>query len=133
MKKILIFVLLPILAGCAGRKVSYVTTGSLIGAGGGYAINRDAKDAAIGGLIGGISGSVIADVEINKENKKYKEAYDKGYTQAQLETALNNWDENTGKGKEDINFKSYERIKIPKREINDVLYESHYETLEVYQ
>ena len=127
------FVLIPACIGCADKKITYTATGSVIGAGGGYAINRDVKDAAIGGLLGGITGSVVANSQINSENKKYKEGYDQGYTQSQLEVANNNWNENTGKQKEDVYLKSYERIKIPKKEVNDVLYDSHYETLEVYQ
>jgi len=130
---ILVVIFISTAVGCAAKKVAYVTTGSVLGAGGGYAIDRDKKDAAIGGLIGGFTGSVLADVQQNKENRKYKEGFDQGYTQAQLEAAMKNWDENTGKRKEDLYSKSYERIKIPPKVVNDISYESHYETLEVYK
>ncbi len=132
-KWILILILFPVITGCASKKITYTTAGVLLGAGGGYAIDRDPKDAAIGGLAGGVAGSVLAGVQTNGENKKFKEGYDQGYTQAQLEIAVNDWDTNTGK-KEDENYsKSYQRIRIPPKEVNDVIYESHYETLEVYQ
>ena len=132
-KWILILILIPALTGCASKKITYTAAGSLIGAGGGYAIDRDGKDAAIGGFIGGITGSVLADVQEKRENKKYNEGYDQGYTQAQLEIAVKNWDINTGKKEDEAYSKSYQRIKIPQKEVNDVMYESHYETLEVYQ
>ncbi len=131
-KYLLLALILPVLIGCA-NKLAYVSTGSLIGAGGGYAIDRDSKDAAIGGLVGGTTGAILADIHKKSENKKYQDGYDQGYTQAQLEIAKSNWDENTGKQKKDVTSKSYERIKIPKKEVNDVLYDSHYETLEVYK
>ena len=132
-KWILILILLPIITGCASKKVTYTTTGSLIGAGGGYAIDRDGKDAAIGGLVGGLSGAVLAGVHEKKEKKRYRKGYDQGYTQAQLEIAVEDWKTNTGKKEDKKYLKSFERIKIPARKVNDVFYESHYETLEVYQ
>lgn len=132
-KMILVLLLLPILTGCAGQKAAYVATGSLIGAGGGYAIENDGKDTAIGGLIGGLTGAVLADVHQNKMKRQYEKAYSQGFTQAQLEIAIDNWDINTGKKEDEIYSKSYQRIKVPKKEINNVVYESHYETLEVYQ
>lgn len=132
-KWILFFVLLPVITGCASKKITYTTAGGLIGAGAGYAIDHDGKDAAIGGLAGGITGAVVANVQEKRENKKYNEGYDQGYTQAQLEIAVEDWDKNTGKKDDETYSKSYQRIKIPKKEMNDVIYESHYETLEVYQ
>lgn len=134
MKWIVILVFpVVIFMGCASKKVMYATTGALIGAGGGYAINQEVKDAAIGGLSGGIAGGILADISENKENRKFKEGYDQGYTQAQLETAIEDWNRNTGKREGAPYYKSYQRIKIPKKEINDVIYESHYEILETYR
>jgi len=131
---ILLLIFLITTAGCASaKKVTYVGVGSLIGAGAGYAIDRNGKDAAIGGLVGGTTGAIVADFQEKKENKKYKLGFDQGYTQARLEIAEKYWDQNTGKKEESINSKSFQRIKIPKKEVNDVVYESHYETLEVYQ
>ncbi|MCA9407203.1 MAG: hypothetical protein KC733_00805 [Candidatus Omnitrophica bacterium] len=130
---ILMILLLPLLTACASKKVLYTAGGSLIGAGGGYAIDHDGKDAAIGGLVGGITGAVLADVQIKRENKKYQEGYDQGYTQAQLEIAINNWNDNTGRFSKDDYLKTYHRLRIPEKIINNVQYESHYETVEVYQ
>jgi hypothetical protein len=132
-KIILILILFPVITGCASKKITYTAAGTLIGAGGGYALDHDGKDAAIGGLAGGITGAVVANVHEKRENKKYKEGYDQGYTQAQLEIAVEDWDTNTGKKEDEAYSKSYQRIKVPKKEMNDVIYESHYETLEVYQ
>ncbi len=131
---ILLLIFLITTAGCASaKKVTYVGVGSLIGAGAGYAIDRNSKEAIIGGLVGGTAGAIVADLQEKKESKKFKECFDQGYTQARLVISQKYCDQNTGKKEESINSKSFQRIKIPKKEVNDVVYESHYETLEVYQ
>ncbi len=133
-KEIAFLVLSVLIVGCASsKKVAYVTTGAAIGAGTGYAINQNGKDAAIGGLAGGIAGAVVADVHKKKEAKKYCEGYTNGYDQAQLDVATKDWNENTGKGDKQQYSKTLRRVKVPKREMGDVVYESHYETLEVYE
>ncbi len=130
---ILILILLPSMTGCASKKYTYPVVGAMIGAGGGYAIDHDGKDAAIGGLTAGAAGSLLASFQDKKENEKFMEGYDQGYTQAQLEVAVTDWKTNTGKKIDELYSPSYHRIKIPKKEINNVIYETHYETLEVYQ
>ncbi len=130
---ILILILLPSMNGCASKKYTYPIAGAMIGAGGGYAIDHDGKDAAIGGLSGGITGGLVATFQGKREEKKYRDGYDQGYTQAQLEIAVTDWKTNTGKKIDEMYNPTYHRIKIPKKEINNVIYETHYETLEVYQ
>src|SRR3989338_7873550 len=74
---ILLLLFLITTAGCASaKKITYVGAGSLIGAGAGYAIDRDGKDAAIGGLVGGTAGAIVADFQEKKESKKYKLGFD---------------------------------------------------------
>ncbi|MBP9854905.1 MAG: hypothetical protein KBD53_08565 [Candidatus Omnitrophica bacterium] len=132
-KLILIFILFPAISGCASKKIPYTTAGALIGAGGGYAIDHDGKDAAIGGLAGGITGAIVATVHEKRENKKFNEGFDQGYTQAQLEIAIDDWKTNTGRKTDEVYSNSYHRIRVPTKEVNNVIYETHFETLEVYQ
>jgi hypothetical protein len=125
--------LLVMLTGCAQKRVTYSVTGGVVGGGIGYAINKDPKDAAIGGLAGTGAGYIIGDIQDKKDNKKYQEAYEKGYSHAQTNIAVQYWDSETGR-KEETGKRQpiYKRIKIPKKEINGVVYEEHYETVEVW-
>lgn len=132
-RMIFMLFLLALLTGCAHKRVTYSATGSVVGGGIGYAINKEPKDAAIGGLAGAGAGYVIGDIQEKKDNRKYQEAYEKGYSQAQSNIAVQYWDSETGR-KEETGKRQpiYKRIKIPKKEMNGVVYEEHYETVEVW-
>jgi hypothetical protein len=125
-----LMVIIP--SGCAYKRATYATAGGLAGGGIGYAINKDPKDAAIGGLAGTGAGYVIGDLSEKSDKKKYQDGFKEGYAQAQANIASDHWDENTGKQADPRpQFPLYRRIKIPKKEINGVVYEEHYETVEV--
>ncbi len=127
------FCLLVFLTGCAYKKATYAVVGGTAGGGIGYAIDKDPKDAVIGGLAGAGAGYVLGDIQDKKENKKYQKGFEEGYSQAQANIATQYWDTQTGRKEENSQRKPiYKRIKIPKKEINGVVYEEHYETVEVW-
>ncbi|MDP2654348.1 MAG: hypothetical protein Q8Q08_09995 [Candidatus Omnitrophota bacterium] len=123
------------LMGCSVKRIGYTTVGTAAGAGIGYSYHKDPQEAAIGGVAGGASGAIVATVQENTENKKYKAGYEKGYNQAQVDIAVQNWNDNTGKCalKRNGEYKHLSTFKVPEREQDNVIYESHYVTLEDYR
>ena len=134
-RRSLVFMLCLGLMGCSVKKIVYTTVGTAAGAGIGYSYHKDPKEAALGGVAGGATGAIVATVQENTENKKYKAGYEKGYNQAQVDNAVQNWNDNTGKCAHDqkSEFKHLSRFKVPQREQDNVIYESHYLTLEDYR
>lgn len=123
------------LTGCSVKKIGYLTVGAAAGTGIGYSYNKDTKEAAIGGVAGGTAGVLIATVQENTESKKYKAGYEKGYNQSKVDTAVQDWEENTGKcaHNQKSESKNLASFKVPQREQDQVVYESHYVTLEDYR
>ena len=123
------------LIGCSVQKTSYTAAGAGIAAGVGYSYHHDTKDAVIGGLGGAVTGAVVGQVQEHVQNKKYETGYQKGYTDAQLDVALKNWDEKTGQTAQGNNedHPKLIQVKVPQREQDDVIYDSHYITLEDYR
>jgi len=131
----LVFLLCLGVMGCSVKKVVYTGVGTAAGAGIGYSYHKDPQEAAIGAVAGGTAGAVVATVQENTENKKYKAGYEKGYNQAQVDIAVQNWNDNTGKcaHKRNGEYKHLSTFKVPEREQDNVIYESHYVTLEDYR
>ena len=121
--------------GCSVKKVVYTGVGTAAGVGIGYSYHKDPQEAAIGGAAGGVAGAIVATVQENTEDKKYKAGYEKGYNQAQVDIAVQNWNDNTGKCAHDRKdaYKHLTSFKVPEREQDNVIYESHYVTLEDYR
>ena len=123
------------MTGCVSKTVGYSATGAAAGAGIGYSYHKDAKEAAIGGLAGGALGAVVGGVTEHLEKKSNKAAYDKGYNQAQVDVAVQNWDENTGKNAylKKSEVKHLTAFKVSEKKQDDVVYDSHYVILEDYR
>jgi hypothetical protein len=134
-RRLFVFMLCLCVMGCSVRKIVYTGVGTAAGAGIGYSYHKDPKEAAIGGVAGGTAGVIVATVQENTENKKYKAGYEKGYNQAQVDIAVQNWNDNTGKcaHKRNDEYKHLSTFKVPEREQDNVIYESHYVTLEDYR
>jgi hypothetical protein len=133
--KPVIVVLLLSLTGCAAKTVGFTAAGAAAGAGVGYSLHKDTKETVIGGLAGGTLGAVVGGISDHMDKKNYKAAYDKGYNQAQVDVAVNNWEEKTGK----LSYEKKDKIKhlsdfkVPSRKEDDVEYEAHSITLEDYR
>ena len=134
-QRLLVIALCIGLMGCSVKRVGYTAVGAAAGAGIGYSYHNDTKEAAIGGVAGGTAGAILATVQENTENKKYKAGYEKGYNQSKVDTAVQNWDDNTGKCAHNQKNESKHLVsfKVPQREQDNVVYESHYVTLEDYR
>lgn len=134
-RRLFVFMLCLGVMGCSVKKVVYTGVGTAAGAGIGYSYHKDLKEAAIGGVAGGTAGVIVAAVQENTENKKYKAGYEKGYNQAQVDIAVQNWNDNTGKCVHDRKevYRHLTKFKVPEREQDNVIYESHYLTLEDYR
>lgn len=123
------------LMGCSVKKIVYTTAGTAVGGGIGYSYHKDPKEAALGGVAGGAVGAIVATVQENSDNKKSKADYEKGYSQAKVDIAVQNWNDNTGKCAHEFNsiHKHLSTFKVPDKEQDNVIYESHYITLEDYR
>lgn len=133
--KSVIVILLLGLTGCAAKTVGFTAAGAAAGAGVGYSLHKDTKETVIGGLAGGTLGAVVGGISDHMDKKNYKTAYDKGYNQAQVDVAVNNWEENTGKSsyKKKSEVKHLTEFKVPARKEDNVEYEAHSITLEDYR
>lgn len=123
------------LMGCSVKRIGYTAVGTAVGAGIGYSYHNDPQETVLGGVAGGTTGAIIATVQENSDNKQNKASYGKGYNQAQVDMAVQNWNENTGKCAHNRNsvYKHLSTFKVPEREQDNVIYESHYVTLEDYR
>ncbi|MCA9404745.1 MAG: hypothetical protein KC897_13230 [Candidatus Omnitrophica bacterium] len=84
------------LCGCAQwDHAAYTSVATVGGAGVGYAINEDPKDAAIGGLAGGIAGHVVHRQFDKKQRQALDEAYAKGRRDALINDAEKHWHDGT--------------------------------------
>ncbi len=120
-----------LISGCTLRQAGYTTGGAAAGGGIGYAINHDGKEAAIGGLAGAIGGNLIGQWQDKSEKNKQDKSYKQGYSQANVDIATKNWEDNTGKGHEPT--KQLVSFMIPKRVENDVIYDQQHITIEDYK
>ena len=123
--------LVCLFTGCTMRQAGYTALGAGAGGGVGYAIHHDSKEAAIGGLGGALVGNLTAQWQDKSEKTKHDKIYQEGYTQAKVDTAVRNWDQNTGKGIEPK--KKLVSVMVPKREENGVIYDQKEITVEDYQ
>ncbi len=133
--KPVLVVLLLSLTGCAAKTVGFTAAGAAAGAGVGYSLNKDTKETVIGGLAGGLVGATVGGISDHMDKKNYKAAYEKGYNQAQVDVAVANWEENTGKSsyEKKSEIKHLTEFKVPARKEDDIEYESHLITLEDYR
>ncbi len=122
-------------AGCSAKAIGYGAVGAGLGAGGAYAYHKDTKEAVIGGLAGGLIGTAAGSIEQNIQNKKYKLGYEEGYNQAQVDIAIQEWDNNTGQCayKKKKEYKHLTDFRVPEKKQDDVVYEAHTVTLEDYR
>ena len=125
--------LLCLLTGCTMRQAGYTALGAGAGGGIGYAIHKDGKDAAIGGLVGALGGNLAAQWQDKNEKAKHDKDYRQGYQQARVDVAVNNWDTNTGKDLGQREPKRLVSIMVPKRQQNDVIYDSQEVKVEDYR
>ncbi|MBI3601513.1 MAG: hypothetical protein HY209_01255 [Candidatus Omnitrophica bacterium] len=123
--------LVCLLTGCSLRQAGYTAAGAAAGGGIGYSIHHDAKSAVLGGLGGALAGNLAGQWQDKAANAKHDKNYQEGYTQAKVDMANKNWDQNTGKGMEPR--KKLVSIMVPKREENGVIYDQKEITLEDYQ
>ena len=134
-KELMVLLMCVSMMGCAAKTVGYSVVGAAAGAGIGYSYHKDPKMAVIGGLGGGALGAAVGGIESYYDNKNNKAAYEKGYNQAQVDIAIQNWDENTGKcaciKKEQ--YKHLIQFRVPEKKQDQVTYESHNVTLEDYR
>ena len=131
-----LFGLLCLLTGCTFRQAGYSVLGAGAGGGIGYAINpHDPKDAIIGATSGALVGNLAGQWQDNSEKRKQNKSYADGYRQAQVDVAMVDWQEGTGKDSQNNTeqTKRLVRFKVPKREEDGVVYDEHYVTLEDYQ
>lgn len=134
-RSIFIFMLCLGVMGCTVKEIGYTALGTAAGAGVGYSYHKDSKEAVIGGAVGGTAGAIVAAVQEKTEKSKYKAGFEEGYSQAQVDIAVQNWNDNTGKCAHERKevYKHLTRFKVPEKEQDNVLYESHYITLEDYR
>ena len=116
-------------SGCTARQAGFTAVDTVGGGGIGYAINHDAKTAVIGGLGGALVGNLAGQWQDKSEKTKHDKNYQEGYTQAKVDIAKNNWDQNTGKNTEPPQ-KQLVSIVLPKREENGVVYDQREITVE---
>jgi hypothetical protein len=122
------------MCGCSVKSGLYTLGGTAAGAGVGYSYHHDGKGAAIGGLAGGTAGALLGGLQDNSDKARRKAGYEEGYKRAQLDVAVRDWEENTGKNSvQDERPKRLIEVKVPKQEENDVIYDEHYVTLEDYR
>ena len=134
-KESIILIMCLSMMGCAAKTVGYSVVGAAAGAGIGYSYHKDPKMAVIGGLGGGVLGATVGGIENHFDNKNNKAAYDKGYNQAQVDIAVQNWDQNTGKCActKKNEYKHLTEFRVPEKKQDDVSYEAHDVTLEDYR
>ncbi len=118
-------------AGCTMKQAGFTAVGTAAGGGIGYSINHDTKDAVIGGLGGALVGNLTAQWQERSDKIKHNKGYEEGYSQAKVDAAVKNWDDNTGKGM--APKKQLVSIMLPKREENNVIYDQRKITVEDYQ
>ncbi|MBF0490208.1 MAG: hypothetical protein HQL15_06250 [Candidatus Omnitrophica bacterium] len=116
---------------CTFRQAGYTALGAGVGGGIGYSIHHDGKEAVIGATGGALVGNVAGQWQDQVEKNKHDKSFQEGYTQAKVDTAMKNWDQNTGKGMEPK--KQLVSIMVPKREENGVIYDQRKITVEDYQ
>ena len=120
--------LICLLTGCSFRDAGYTALGAAAGAGIGYSIHHDAKDAVIGGLGGALVGNLAAQWQDKSDKAKQDKSYKEGYNQARVDVATQNWDDNTGKG---VDFqKQVVTVLVPKDKEDGVIYDQRALTLE---
>jgi hypothetical protein len=123
-----------VLCGCSVKSGLYTLGGTAAGAGIGYSYHHDSKGALVGGLAGGAAGALLGGIQDNSDRAKHKAGYEEGYKQAQLDVAVRNWNDNTGKNSvQEEKPKRLIEVKVPKQEQDDVVYDEHYITLEDYR
>jgi len=120
--------LMCLLTGCTFRDAGYTALGAGAGAGIGYSIHHNVKDAAIGGLGGALVGNVLAQWQDKSDKSKQDKSYKEGYTQAKVDIATKNWDDNTGKNQ--APQKQLVTVMVPKGEENSVIYDQREIVLE---
>ena len=118
-------------AGCTMKQAGYTTLGAAAGGGIGYSLHHQGKDAAIGALAGALTGNLAAQWQERSDKVKHNKEYEEGYKQAKVDTAIKNWEDNTGKGTEPK--KQLVSIMMPKREENGVIYDQQQVTVEDYR
>ncbi len=121
--------------GCSVKSALYTAGGTAAGAGIGYSYHHNGKDALVGGLAGGAAGALIGAIQDHSDKTKHKAGYDEGYKQAELDIAVKDWNDNTGRksAQDKITYKRLIEVKLPKREQDDVIYEEQYINLEDYR
>ena len=127
-KHIYLICLIAVLAGCTFRQAGYTVAGAAAGGGIGYAVGHNAKDAVIGGLGGALIGNLAGQWQDKSEKTKQDKSYQDGYTQAKLDMAIKNWDENTGRDAGSQNQQEYS-IMLPKRQEDGIVYDQQEITL----
>ena len=120
--------LMCLLTGCTFRDAGYTALGAGAGAGIGYSIHHNVKNAVIGGLGGAIVGNVLAQWQDKSDKPKQDKSYKDGYSQAKVDIATKNWDDNTGKDQQPQ--KQVVTVMVPKGEENGVVYDQREITLE---
>jgi hypothetical protein len=134
-QKLLVIVICVGLVGCSVNRAGYTAIGTAAGAGIGYSYHKQVKEAVIGGVAGGAAGTILVSLQENSVRNKFTQGYQQGYNQANVDIAIHDWNENTGKC---ANYRKSENkrlacFKVPQREQDNVVYESHYVTLEDYR
>jgi len=120
-------------AGCTMRQAGYTALGAGAGGGVGYSLHHDGKEAAIGGLAGALTGNLAAQWQDKAEKTKHDKVYQEGYKQARVDIAINDWETNTGKDLAKREPKRLVSVMMPKREENNVIYDSQEVTVEDYR
>lgn len=131
--KILAVSFLVIICGCIEfRKAAYHLGAGAIGAGAGYLYDGTPESMVIGGTAASFAGGMLYNSQVNQEEQEYKKGYQAGYQQAQVNIADDYWQENTGKKDcSQSQDKFYWRIKVGQEPVNGVVYQPHYQTVEV--
>ena len=113
--------LMCLFTGCTLRDAGYTALGAGAGVGIGYSIHHNIKDTVIGGLGGALAGNVLAQWQDHSDKVKQDKSYKDGYSQAKVDMATKNWDDNTGKG--DQPQKQSITVLIPRIEVDGVIYD----------
>ncbi|MCP4653467.1 MAG: hypothetical protein GY858_08845 [Candidatus Omnitrophica bacterium] len=129
-----------VVSGCASfKKVAYHAAGAGLGTGAGYFYGEGKDDdikqqgMMLGGAGGMLAGGMLYGMQTKENKSQYDKGYSKGYRSAQVNVARENWQNNTGKKEKQPLYSKFIKVKVPKREINGVVYEGHYETVETLQ
>jgi len=120
-------------AGCTMRQAGYTALGAGAGGGIGYSLHHDGKEAAIGALSGALTGNLAAQWQDKTEKTKHDKVYQEGYKQARVDVAVHDWETNTGRSLAKQEPKRLVSVMIPKREENNVIYDSQEVTVEDYR